>query len=469
MKPPLTICSGCGRANNLDRVFCTHCRSPLSRGRAVPVEQGEAIELHRLQALKRAKKKSYIIKGGLVAAALIILGFIFWTPGNQNFEPTTGLTAQSSNFEWNMYQGGPTLSGSRDSNQLTFSDTNAGVIVWRYQANGAISSSPAVTDEAVYVSTEGRRILALDRQTGILIWEYPAEAPADSSPAVAGDILYVALREGKFVALDRFKGTEIWSFQSKEPFFSSPTVHNGITYIGSGDKNFYAFDAFTGDQIWSYDAGSRIANAGVVNEEVVAFTTQDNVLHILDAFSGDLRLDYPIGSSYSAPAMDGKLLFVADLDGMIRAIDWTKIQYPMEKAARRFRMTMYLWGFEDTPPVMKGFVWKKRTREVFQNTPTIANGMIYAPSLDGNVFKISASAGKPQWVYETEGTISESVSVVGNMMLVGDSTGKVHGVDTESGENIWDIQLDGKVSSTPVVSGETLFVATQNGSLYAIK
>ena len=43
----------------------------------MPEEEGEAIELHRLQSLKRAKKKSYIIKGGLIAAALIILGFIF--------------------------------------------------------------------------------------------------------------------------------------------------------------------------------------------------------------------------------------------------------------------------------------------------------------------------------------------------------------------------------------------------------
>ena len=72
-------------------------------------------------------------------------------------------------------------------------------------------------------------------------------------------------------------------------------------------------------------------------------------------------------------------------------------------------------------------------------------------------------------MYETEGTISESVSVIGNMMLVGDSTGKVHGVDTGTGEKIWDIQLDGHVSSTPVVSGDTLFVATQNGSIYAVK
>ena len=95
--------------------------------------------------------------------------------------------------------------------------------------------------------------------------------------------------------------------------------------------------------------------------------------------------------------------------------------------------------------------------------------MIYVPSLDGRVYKLSASTGKIQWIYETEGTISESVSVIGNMMLLGDSTGKVHGVDTETGENIWDMQLDGHVSSTPVVSDDTLYVATQNGSIYAIR
>ena len=420
--------------------------------------------------MEKAKKKRNLIGGGLAAAGLIILGFMFWNPGNQDFEPTTGLSAQFSDFGWNMYQGGPALSGSRNLNQLAFPNSNVGGIVWRYQANGAISSSPAVTEEAVYITTEDRRILALELQTGNPIWEYSAEAPTDSSPAIAGDMLYVALREGKFVALDRNNGTVVWDFQSSEPFFSSPSIHNGIAYIGSGDKKFYAFDALTGEQIWEYEAGSRISNAGAVNENVVAFTTQDNVLHIVDAFNGDLRLDYPIGASYSSPAMDGKLLFVSDLDGVVRAIDWTKIQYPMEKIARRFRMTMFLWGFEDTPPVMKGFVWKFRNpREVFQNTPTIANGMVYVPSLDGHIYKLSASTGDPQWRYTTEGTISESVSVVGDLMLTGDSTGKLHGVDVETGKKIWEMQLDGHISSTPVVSAEMLFVATQNGSLYAIK
>ncbi len=452
----------------------------------MPKEEAETIEIGRLQALKKAKKKSYTIKGSLAAAALIIFGLMFWTPGNQNFEPSTGLSAQFSNFEWNMYQGGPALSGSRALNQLAFlnfclifdcisnpdlgSDSEFGEIVWRYQANGAISSSPAVTDEAVYVTTEDRRILALEIETGNPIWEYPAEAPTDTSPAVAGDMLYVALREGKFVALDRNNGTVVWDFQSKEPFFSSPSIHNGIAYIGSGDKNFYAFDALTGEQIWEYDAGSRVANAAAVNEDVVAFTTQNNVLHIVDALNGDLRLDYPIGSPYSAPAMDGKLLFVADLDGVVRAIDWTKIQYPMEKIARRARMTMFLWGFEDTPPVMKGFVWKfQNPREVFQNTPTIAKGMVYVPSLNGHIYKLSTTTGDIQWRYTTDGTISESVSVVGDLMLTGDSTGKIHGVNVQTGKKIWEMQLDGHISSTPVVAGERLFVATQNGSIYAIK
>jgi outer membrane protein assembly factor BamB len=438
--------------------------------------------------LKRAKEKSYVIRGSLAAAALIIFGLIFWNSGNQNFEPTTRLSAQFSNIEWNMYQGGPALSASRPLNQLAFldfclifdcisnpnpnpnPDSDFGEIAWRYQANGAISSSPAVTDEAVYVTTEDRRILALEIETGNPMWEYPAEAPTDTSPAVAGDMFYVALREGKFVALDRNNGTVVWDFQSIEPFFSSPSIHNGIAYIGSGDNFFYAFDALTGEQIWEYDAGSRIANAAAVNEDVVAFTTQDNAVHIVDALNGDLRLYYPIGSPYSAPAMDGKLLFVADLDGVVRAIDWTKIQYPMKKIARRVRMTMFLWGFEETPPVMKGGVWKFRNpREVFQNTPTIAKGMVYVPSLNGRIYKLSATTGDIQWRYTIDGTISKSVSVVGDLMLTGDSTGKIHGVDVETGKKIWEMQLDGHISSTPVVSGERLFVATQNGFLYAIK
>ena len=60
----------------------------------MPEEEAEAIEFGRLQALKRAKKKSYAIRGGLAAVVLIILALMFWNPGNQHFEPTTSLSAQ---------------------------------------------------------------------------------------------------------------------------------------------------------------------------------------------------------------------------------------------------------------------------------------------------------------------------------------------------------------------------------------
>ena len=44
----------------------------------MPEEEGEAIEFGRLQALKKAKKKRYVIRGALAVAGLIILGFMFW-------------------------------------------------------------------------------------------------------------------------------------------------------------------------------------------------------------------------------------------------------------------------------------------------------------------------------------------------------------------------------------------------------
>lgn len=104
--------------------------------------------------------------------------------------------------------------------------------------NESSNSSPAVTDDRVYINT-GTELIAFERQSGEQVWSGSlAESGSSnedlcSSAVVAGDIVYVGSKEGSFYAFEASSGEEIWSFETSSNVASS--VHNGTVFV-SGDS-----------------------------------------------------------------------------------------------------------------------------------------------------------------------------------------------------------------------------------------
>ena len=351
----------------------------MLRAQKVTMEQASHSNRDRLRIRYRIRNRRLIIIGFALMALIGFFLFQFSIRGMNT--PTSSIGSRIENGSWPMHLGGPSLASAVLASQVGGSGQLGNRIAWTFETPMPISSSPAVADGILYITTEDHRVLALRADTGEYVWEFNTNSPSDSTPSVAGAFVFVALREGRLVGLDKVDGSLVWDFHSPEPFFSSTTVYDGILYVGSGDRNIYAFDAVTGEILWAHDVGSRIMTTPSVNEEVVAFIAQDNVVRILDARTGKLRLDYPIGTSNGSPSLDGKRLFFSDFNGSVRAIDWTQVHKPMEKMARRIRLQMYIWGFENKPPVLKGTVWRFRRRsESFQGTPSVSGGAVYVPS-----------------------------------------------------------------------------------------
>ena len=473
VKETVILCAVCGGQNQGIAKFCTNCRSPLSLDQRMTVREAEKIqsELSRLRSRSR-KFRRFLIALSLTGL-LLASGFFIYSENSDLENPLSDIGAVSEQGSWPMYQGGPSLNGLSVDPQMSGPEISDKETLWVFDTEDGISGSPSVAGGILYFSTKGNQILALEASSGAIIWEFPTEAASDSVPAIAGDLVFSALKEGRLVALDRFNGSLAWDFRTSEPFFSSPTVFNGVVYVGSSDRNVYAFDATSGEMRWRYKAGSRVTTTLAANDEIVAFTAQDNMVRIIDSKTGAFRLDYPTDASGGTVSLDGKRLFFGDLNGTLRAIDWTKVQRPLEKAARRFRLQMFLWGFEKKPPILKGTVWRfRQPRESFQGTPAIEKGAVYIPTSAGNVYKVSASNGKPAWKYESGSRLTQSVTVKEGIAYVGDSSGKIHGISTETGELVWEFFVDGEVTSPVILAEETLFVTTNNyghGRLYAIK
>jgi outer membrane protein assembly factor BamB len=108
---------------------------------------------------------------------------------------------------------------------------------------GGIWGTPAVTDDTVYVATNGGRVLGVDRTSGAVLWEKRVPGPAWGSPVVVDDVLLLGDCAGVFHAWDvsdsRADPPELWAVELGGCIEATPAVWEGRIYIGSRNGHLY--------------------------------------------------------------------------------------------------------------------------------------------------------------------------------------------------------------------------------------
>src|SRR5262245_23652508 len=75
-------------------------------------------------------------------------------------------------------------------------------IKWAHKTNGAVRSSPAVTNDAVYFGSGDGYLYAVDIQSGQEKWCCKTEGAVHSSPAVANGVVYFTSRDNCLYAVE---------------------------------------------------------------------------------------------------------------------------------------------------------------------------------------------------------------------------------------------------------------------------
>ena len=113
---------------------------------------------------------------------------------------------------------------------------------WTLNVGGDVETHPAYSVnaagavDAVYVSTEdpSHALYALDPATGAIKWRYnDTNATLNSSPAVTEETVYVGSNDHLLHAVDRATGARKWTFPTIATIFSSPAIDDGgMVYVG---------------------------------------------------------------------------------------------------------------------------------------------------------------------------------------------------------------------------------------------
>lgn len=268
----------------------------------------------------------------------------------------------------------------------------------------------------------------------------------------AAGLMFPQLREGEWLYPRNDK--------SIGPVVGTPTVVGDAVFVSSSIKQgsrtlgvVYALDRLYGDELWVSEAlDGKLWVTPAVVDGVIYVSTFEGHIYSLDAATGEL-LPWVYSSEFgfvSSPHVADGLVYVASFDRRLSAI-------PLGADAPA-------WQFQ-------GGNW-------FWAEPVLANGRLFAPSLDGNVYALDPRTGAAVWgtPYNAGEAVATSPVVVGESIVVVTKMGDVHIVNQATGmgarvpnpTNEKATTLNAAVVAAPCYLDGLVYVRAQNNVLYAV-
>ena len=113
-------------------------------------------------------------------------------------------------------------------------------------------------------------------------------------------------------------------------------------------------------------------------------------------------------------------------------------------------------------------LWKFACEDEIRGSVTVADGMVFVPSYDHNVYALSEENGKFVWKYPTEGGIASKPWVSEGMAVFGSIDKVVYAVDIKTGRLLWTLPTQGRVFSSPYTELGHVFIGSDDRHIYAI-
>lgn len=161
-------------------------------------------------------------------------------------------------------------------------------VAWRFPLDavggyGAVTATPLVLGDTVYLQDMACNIVALDRETGTVRWRRDYNTPTAGANGVAAGygLLFASIGfQAEALALDRETGEEVWrvklSANPNEFVFMQPLAYDNVVYIVTSPAAYvggtrgilFALDARGGAVLWQWDTttdnlwGNARLNAG---------------------------------------------------------------------------------------------------------------------------------------------------------------------------------------------------------------
>jgi outer membrane protein assembly factor BamB len=156
---------------------------------------------------------------------------------------------------------------------------------WALPLDGTTATTPVLSEDQVtaYVGTDAGTVHAVDlgastpASAPTIEWSVPVGSAVTASPALAGDWVFVPTAAGDLVVLNAATGVERWRASAGPGLDRQPAVGGGVVFTGATDGTVRAFGAEgcplrpgdrdhppTCEPLWSASVGAAVTGAPAV-------------------------------------------------------------------------------------------------------------------------------------------------------------------------------------------------------------
>ncbi len=322
---------------------------------------------------------------------------------------------------------------------------------WQFQANGAITGTPALAGNVAYVGAHDGVVYAINVETGELAARsQPLGGKIEGGLAVAVVLgrssLVVPCSDGRLYLLDAATLAQRSVIAVGGRLRSAPVIQQELVYVGSED-GFVAAISLRGERItgqWRTKGGVRGTPArwGVL----LLCGSRDGSLYAFDSRDPDSEPVWAVATRHQVhgtPVVDDKLglAFFGSLDETVYAVD---------------RSGCTLWPQRLDGQIMAG--------------PTLAEGKLFVGTTDGKLYGLDAASGRLLWQpYQTGDWIVAPPAVWRGVVICGSNDGHLYVLDAATGAMLWRFPAGSAVQAQAAITASALMVvATAAGTVYGL-
>ncbi|MDI6787893.1 MAG: PQQ-binding-like beta-propeller repeat protein, partial [Planctomycetota bacterium] len=335
-----------------------------------------------------------------------------------------------------------------------------GEVVWTFQTDGDVISSPCLSDGLVYISSGGR-IYCLRLADGGFLWDYVTGGTVFSSPVILEKVLYLAVGfpEQKLIALDITTKNVLWEKDLSQITYSSPAISGSTLIIGCNSGRYYAFNPATGGTPrWTYQtegavllSSPLILNDSVyllpggddtrlycVNIEQSLWLTKNYQVSLTDPSAPPTEQIITRKLATSSPMKLGDLvLFTVRFDYVIDNSD------PPDGEVDEYLLQEYAIAVN---PETRSVVWQIPLGSLVTTNQNLIPGWGLCPT--------------PAAMRSSTG---------GYLALIASSLSETCRVVDGTGNALSEYSLDASVFSSPSIANGHIYVGTRNGTVYSLR
>jgi eukaryotic-like serine/threonine-protein kinase len=322
----------------------------------------------------------------------------------------------------------------------------------------------------------GRLTLAWSAQVGV--------GALYASPIVVDGRVYLGGGDGRMHAFDTASGAELWSGPPQQLFFvDSAASAYGLVYANALYKPLRAYDAATGDIKWTAGGACRDMRASPTGAgHVLYMACFTGALVAVDPESGAMLWSAPGGCCVydQAPVVDGGRVFQMRTNATLTAYDaatgttlWTDSAFSVGTFAASHG-TLYYGDYPDVVAVDEATGAEKWRTPVFvggQGSPAVADGLVFV--VGSGLTALNARTGAVVWTAPAAAS-TWGPSVANGVVYASSLNGEWDAFDERDGTLLWSVTIGGAcggdcTNAIPVVADGTLYLAGPDQYLRAYR